>query len=158
LLNTGHPTEPGSTLWFTNESTNYIGRLDPSTGKMQLKQSPTPHAIPYGIVITKTNAPFFCEFGTNKLASIAPKTMAIREYALPAKNARPRRIALAPDGTIYFTDYARGYLGHFDPATGKLLKGWRRAGRVQSIWHRGHQRRCGLVQRIGCGTQHSGQV
>jgi hypothetical protein len=30
-------------------------------------------------------------------------TMTIRESALPATNARPRRIALAPDGTIYYT-------------------------------------------------------
>jgi virginiamycin B lyase len=39
--------------------------------------------------------PFFCEFGTNKLASIDPNTMKIREYTLPAANARPQRIALA---------------------------------------------------------------
>lgn len=119
-------------LWFTNESTNYIGRLDPSTGKMELKKSPTPHAVPYGIVITRSNVPFFCEFGTNKLASIDPKTMAIREYTLPNADARPRRLALAPDGTIYFTDYARGYLGHFDPLTGKLLKEWSSPGGAQS--------------------------
>jgi virginiamycin B lyase len=115
-------------LWFTNEETNYIGRLDPSTGKMTLTKSPTPHAVPYGIVVAKDNVPFFCEFGTNKLASIDPNTMKIREYTLPAANARPRRIALAPDGTIYYTDYARGYLGHFDPASGKLLKEWASPG------------------------------
>jgi virginiamycin B lyase len=111
-------------LWFTNEETNYIGRLDPKSGEMKLIKSPTPHAVPYGIVITQNNVPFFCEFGTNKLASIDLKTMTIREYTLPAADARPRRIALAPDGTIYYTDYARGYLGHFDPASGKLLKEW----------------------------------
>jgi virginiamycin B lyase len=114
-------------LWFTNESTNYIGRLDPATGKIELKAVPTKHAVPYGIVVTKNSVPF-CEFGANKLASIDPKTMEIREYTLPAQNARPRRIALAPDGTIYYTDYARGYLGHFDPATGKLLKEWESPG------------------------------
>lgn len=91
---------------------------------MELKPVPTAHAIPYGIVITKNNVPFFCEFGTNKLASVDPKTMTIREYTLPSADARPRRIAVAADGTIYYTDYARGYLGHFDPASGKLLKEW----------------------------------
>jgi virginiamycin B lyase len=111
-------------LWFTNEETNYIGRLDPKTGQMTLTKSPTPHAVPYGIVITQNNAPFFCEFGTNKLATIDPKAMTIREYTLPAPDARPRRIALAPDGTVYYTDYARGFLGHFDAASGKLLKEW----------------------------------
>jgi virginiamycin B lyase len=50
--------------------------------------------------------------------------MKIHEYTLPAAGARPRRIALAPDGTIYYTDYARGYLGHFDPSSGRLLKEW----------------------------------
>jgi virginiamycin B lyase len=111
-------------LWFTNEETNYMGRLDPKTGKMMLAKLPTPHAVPYGIVILPNNTPFFCEFGTNKLGSIDPSTMKIREYPLPAAGARPRRIALAPDGTVYYTDYARGYLGHFDPSDGKLLKEW----------------------------------
>ena len=115
-------------LWFTNQETNYIGRLDPKTGKMTLTKSPTPRAVPYGIVVTQNNVPFFCEFGTNKLASIDPNTMKIREYTLPAANARPRRIALGPDGTIYYTDFARGYLGHFDPASGKLLKEWASPG------------------------------
>jgi virginiamycin B lyase len=119
-------------LWFTNEETNYVGRLDPNTGKMSLTKSPTPHAIPYGIVVTKNNLPFFCEFGTNKIASIDPNTMKIREYNLPAAGARPRRIALAPDGTIYYTDFGRGYLGHFDPARGKLLEEWASPGGSES--------------------------
>ena len=111
-------------LWFTNEETNYVGRLDPATGQMTLAKSPTPHAVPYGIVVLPTNAPFFCEFGTNKLATVDPSAMTVHEYTLPNKGARPRRIALAPDGTVFYTDFARGYLGHFDPASGRLLKEW----------------------------------
>lgn len=106
-------------LWFTNEETSLIGRLDPKTGEIKLQATPTPHAVPYGIVVTEQGTPFFCEFHTNKLASIDPQTMAIREYTLP-EGARPRRLALAPDGTIYFSDYAQGKLGHFDPATEKV--------------------------------------
>jgi len=115
-------------LWFTNEETNYIGRLDPKAGKMTLTKVPTPHAVPYGIVILPNNMPFFCEFGANKLASLDPSTMTIHEYSLPAAGARPRRLALAPDGTIYYTDYARGFLGHFDPSAGTLLKEWASPG------------------------------
>jgi virginiamycin B lyase len=119
-------------LWFTNEETNYIGRLDPNTGKISLIKVPTPHAVPYGIVILPNNMPLFCEFGANKLASVEPGTMKIREYALPSAEARPRRIALAPDGTVYYSDYARGYLGHFDPAAGKLIKEWPSPGGAES--------------------------
>ena len=74
-------------LWFTNEDTNYLGRLDPRTGKITLAKVPTSHAVPYGIVILQNNTPFFCEFGTNQLAKINPKTMTVREYKLP----RPMR-------------------------------------------------------------------
>jgi virginiamycin B lyase len=106
-------------LWFTAEESSVIGRLDPKTGKMTLNETPMPHAVPYGIVVTSWGVPFFCEFRTNKLASIDPKSMTIREYTLP-QDARPRRLALAKDGTIYYTDFARGYLGHFYPMTGKV--------------------------------------
>jgi virginiamycin B lyase len=75
-------------------------------------------------VVLHNNAPPFCEFGTNKLATIDPKTMTVHEYTLPKASARPRRIALAPDGTVFYTDFARGYLGHFDAAGGKFLKEW----------------------------------
>jgi len=119
-------------LWFTNEETNYIGRLDPNTGKMTLIKVPTPHAVPYGIVILPNNTPLFCEFGANRLASVEPGAMNIHEYLLPAADARPRRIALAPDGTVYYSDYARGYLGHFDPAAGKLIKEWPSPGGAES--------------------------
>ena len=37
-------------------------------------------------------------------------------------SARLRRISLAPDGTVYYTHFARGYLGHFDPSDEKLPK------------------------------------
>ncbi len=106
-------------LWFTVQNGNFVGRLDPSTGEVTLKEVPTPRAVPYGIVVSSKGVPFFVEFGTNKLASIDPITMAITEYPLPA-GARPRRLAITPDDVIYYSDYARGYLGQFLPKTGAV--------------------------------------
>ena len=106
-------------LWFTVESGNFVGRLDPKTGEVKLKELPTSNAVPYGIVVNSKGVPYFCEFGTNKLASINPETMAITEYPLPA-GAHPRRLAITKDDVIYYTDYARGFLGRFDSRTGKL--------------------------------------
>ena len=106
-------------LWLTFEESNFVGRLDPRTGAVKLMPSPTVHSLPYGIVVTSRGVPFYCEFGTNSLASIDPDTMAVTEHHLP-DGARPRRLALAPGDKIYYTDYARGYLGRFDPATGKV--------------------------------------
>jgi virginiamycin B lyase len=88
--------------------------LDPRTGAIDLKRSPTSNSRPYGIVVNSREIPFFCEFGTNKLASIHPETMEITEYLLP-EGARPRRLAVGSGDIIYYTDFARGYLGRLDP-------------------------------------------
>ena len=109
-------------LWFTLEESNFIGRLDPKTGKIELKRVPTPNAEPYGIVVSSTGVPWFCEFGTNKLASIDPKTMSITEHVLP-EGARPRRLAIGKADVIYYSDYGRGYLGQLDTHT-VTVKEW----------------------------------
>lgn len=101
-------------LWFTVQEGNFVGRLDPQTGAIRLKRSPTSDSKPYGIVVNEKGVPFYCEFGTNKLASINPETMEITEYRLP-EGARPRRLTVGPADRIYYTDFARGYLGRLDP-------------------------------------------
>ncbi|HEY1472025.1 MAG TPA: hypothetical protein VGF61_23495 [Candidatus Acidoferrum sp.] len=103
-------------LWFTVQTGNMVGRLDPKTGKIDLKAVPTESAMPYGIQIDSKGVPIFCELGTNKMASINPQTMAITEYALP-EGVRPRRLAIAADDTVYFTDFKSGHLGTLNTAT-----------------------------------------
>jgi virginiamycin B lyase len=117
-------------LWFTVQRGNFVGKLDPTTGAITLKPSPTANSLPYGIVVNSKGVPFFCEFGTNKLASINPDTMEITEYGLP-EGTRPRRLDITPDGLIYYTDNRRGYLGRLDPATGKVEE-WPSPGGTQS--------------------------
>jgi virginiamycin B lyase len=106
-------------LWFTVQGANMVGRLDPKTGKIQLKDVPTERANPYGIQVNSKGVPIFCELGVNKMASIDPKTMAIKEYTLPA-SARPRRLAIAADDTVYFTDFKSGHLGVLNTSTGAV--------------------------------------
>jgi len=65
---------------------------------------------------------FVVQFGTNKVAAVDPKTLAIREYTLPDPGARPRRIAITSDDIVWYSDYSRGYLGRLDPATGKVTE------------------------------------
>jgi virginiamycin B lyase len=51
---------------------------------------------------------------------VDPATGTMREFVLPAEEARPRRLQVGGDGTVWYTDYGRGYLGALDPATGKV--------------------------------------
>src|SRR6266850_2007377 len=110
-------------LWFTVQVGNMVGRLDPQTGKIDLKKMQTADARPYGIVINSKGIPFFCEFGTNKLAKIDPQSMAIVEYKSgnlgrldPASgavkmwpspggaNSGPYGIAITPDGLVWYSE------------------------------------------------------
>jgi virginiamycin B lyase len=106
-------------VWFTVQEGNFVGKLEPRTGKVTLREVPTAAARPYGIVVSAKGVPYFCEFNSNKLGSIDPKTMDVREFVLP-EGARPRRLATNPDGFIYYSDYARGFLGRLDPASGRI--------------------------------------
>jgi virginiamycin B lyase len=105
------------TLWFTVQGGNMIGRLNPQTGQIILKEVPTEDALPYGIQINSKNIPVFCELGTNKIGSIRPENLDITEYPLP-ETARPRRLAIAANDSVYFTDFKGGNLGLLNMITG----------------------------------------
>src|SRR5260370_33703550 len=104
-------------LVFPVQVGNMVGRVDPRTGKVELKAVQGQRALPYGIAINSKGVPFFCEFGTNKIAKIDPQTMTITDFTLP-EAARPRRMAIDAQDRIYFTAYEGGHLGRLDPATG----------------------------------------
>src|SRR5512137_836115 len=56
------------------------------------------------------------------LAAVASaKAAQVSYYQLPA-NAYPHDVAPAPDGAVWFSGQRQGFLGRFDPASGKLDK------------------------------------
>jgi virginiamycin B lyase len=121
--------DASGTLWFTVQNGNFIGRLDPVTAEITLRPSRTLNSRPYGIVVDSKGRPFFDLFGTNKIAAIDRETLDIVEFRLPP-GARPRRIAVTADNVIWYTDYARGYLGRLDPETGEVSEFASPAGAV----------------------------
>ena len=108
-------------LWFTVQS-GHVGRLNPATGEMKIVPAPSGagNTYPYGIQINSQGVPWYVDFRGNRIASVDPQTMAIKEMTLPAPDARPRRIAIGPDDVVWYTDFARGYLGRYDPKTGAM--------------------------------------
>jgi streptogramin lyase len=64
--------------------------------------------------------PWFTEFGTNRLGTVDPETMDLREVVLPRKGARPRRLAVTSDDKVWYVDYAEGFLGCLDPPSGEI--------------------------------------
>jgi virginiamycin B lyase len=109
-------------LWFTLQS-GHVGRIIPSTGEMKISGAPSnkPGAptYPYGIRVNSQGVPWYVDFRGNRIASVDPVTMVIKEVTLPNAESRPRRIAITSDDKVWYTDYTRGYLGMYDPKTGQ---------------------------------------
>lgn len=114
-------------LWFTAQWANQIGRYDRQTKKIEYVDVPTDNARPYGIALDAQDTAWVVLLGTNKLARITPN-MELTEIVLPREDARPRRIAITKRG-IWYVDYAEGYLGVYDPTTGKFKEWLSAAGK-----------------------------
>jgi virginiamycin B lyase len=111
-------SDDGTTIWFTMQSGNRIGRLDTASGKIvEYKTS----GGPYGITLDKAGKVWFCRMGEDRLGILDPATGAMAELALP-EGSRPRRMATAPDGSLWVTLYGRGQLAQVDPAARKVLR------------------------------------
>lgn len=107
---------PNGDVFFTTSGNNMLGRINGKTGEMKMvKEGPNP----YGIQLNSQGIPFFTLNGTNKLGRLDPVTMDVTEYELPHPDTRPRRIAITSDDVLWYGDYARGYLGSYNPKTGQ---------------------------------------
>ncbi|HET8579082.1 MAG TPA: hypothetical protein VFO18_18435 [Methylomirabilota bacterium] len=107
-----------TTIWFTVNGGNRVGRLDIKSGTItEFKAS----GRPYGLALDKAGNVWFCELYGDKLGKLDPRTGSITE--LPTgPGSQPRRIATAPDGTLWATLYGAGKLLHVDPAAGRVIK------------------------------------
>ncbi len=103
-------------IWFTEQAGNRIGLLDVDQYDFTMYDVGTEQARPYGIVVGPGDRPWVTLFGTNKLATIKEGGV-LQEIALPRDKSRPRRLDVADDGTVWYVDYAEGYLGRLNPKT-----------------------------------------
>ena len=123
----GLRVDPTGAIWTTDNGNHVIRKFSPD-GKLLLTlgevnvggAGPDHFRSPDDIVISSKGLPFYVEFGANKVASIDPQTMVIREWTLPNADSRPRRLAIDANDVIWYSDYSRGFLGRLDPATGTV--------------------------------------
>lgn len=113
-------------IWFTLQGANQIGFLDVDQRKVTLYDVPTPSARPYGLIVDTNDRPWATLFGTHKLATVTAAGD-VKEINLPREAARPRRLGIDTEGVIWYVDYAKGYLGRYNPETGDIEE-WRLPG------------------------------
>jgi virginiamycin B lyase len=115
--------EDGTTLFFTLQQSNMIGRMNTTTGEIKLVTIPTTRALPYGIKVNSQGRVFVSYNGSNGIAEVDPVTMAIKEYKLPRPGTTVRRLAITSDDMVWFVNSGLGALGRLNPKTGEV-KEW----------------------------------
>jgi virginiamycin B lyase len=111
-------SDDGSTIWFTLQSGDRIGRLDTASGK--ITEYPTSGG-PYGITLDRQGRVWFCRMGDDRLGILDPATGKLAELVLP-EGSRPRRMATAPDGSLWVTLYGHNKLVQVDPAARRVVR------------------------------------
>ena len=92
---------------------------------------PTSRALPYGMVNAPDGSIWVALFGTNKLGRIDAESGAMREIMLPAEWRAAAATRRRRPGMVWYSDFARGYLGSYNPGTG-AFKEWLSPGGASS--------------------------
>ncbi len=81
---------------------------------------PVAGSIPYGMRSAPDGSIWIAHLGTNMLGHVNTANGTFTPFPLPNAAARPRRLAVTPDGKVWYTDNARGFHGVLDPTTAKV--------------------------------------
>jgi len=121
-------------IWFTVQrsgSAGFIGKLDTTSGEVQVVEVPGRGMRPYGLVVDHNDQPWIAFMGSNAIGTVDPSTMELAIHNTPNEGSRIRRIGMTSDGRIWWVDAARGHVGVYDPAD-DTMKQWQSPGGGQS--------------------------
>src|SRR5881396_257639 len=105
-------------IWFTVQNGQRIGRLDTRTGAITEYKAA---GNPYGLALDRAGNVWFCQLSGDRLGRLEPKTGMLTDMPLE-RGSRPRRMATAPDGSLWVTQYGNGKLIRVDPVARKVVK------------------------------------
>ena len=78
----GIDSDSHNNLYFTDFATDYIGRIDAKTGKVDWFQTPTANSRPRRIRTDAQDRAFFGEYQANRIGMLDPETKKITEWPL----------------------------------------------------------------------------
>lgn len=107
-------------LWFTIQNGQRVGRLDRASGRID--EYPM-SGNPYGLAIDRDGIVWVCRLAGDALGWIDPASGKAGAVATGA-GSLPRRIATAPDGSLWVAYYGNGLLAKLDPKAKRIVKTW----------------------------------
>ena len=111
---------PGGPVWFSAQRSGELGRLDPTSGKVEMIPLGS-RSSPHGVILGADGAPWLTDSGQNAIVRVEPKTRAVKSWPLPEGTgyANLNTAIFDKTGIHWFTGQS-GYYGRLDPRTGDL--------------------------------------
>lgn len=120
-----HPHDPafgvdGSSLWYTGQRANVLGRVDMTTGQVREFPLPGRHG-PHGLVSDRDGNIWYTGNAAGLIGKLDPKTGQVAEFKMPDPAARdPHTPIFDRNGVLWFTVQGGNFVGRLDPKTGAV--------------------------------------
>ncbi len=107
-------------VWFTGQHAEYLGHLDPSTGRVT-RVALGSGARPHGVIVGADGAAWITDGGLNAIVRVDATTRAVKRFPLPSGrgNANLNTAVFDASGTLWFTGQS-GIYGRLNPTTGDM--------------------------------------
>ena len=106
--------DPDGIHWFTGQQGIY-GRLDPSTGEMQVFEAPRGRG-PYGITTTPDGSIYYASLANSYVGRIDPQTSEATVLEPPTSGQGARRVWSDSQGRVWVSEWNSGQVSVYDPA------------------------------------------
>jgi virginiamycin B lyase len=107
-------------VWFVGQTGDYIGRLDPATGKFErfdLEKGSGPH----NLIVGRNGEIWFAGNRAAYIGRLDPKSGKIAKIPMPDAAAKdPHTLAVAPNGDLWFTVQHGSFVGRLEPKSGAV--------------------------------------
>ncbi|MSQ51923.1 MAG: lyase [Betaproteobacteria bacterium] len=117
-----HDVAPGPDggIWYTSQPKGVLGRLDPTSGKVEevrLGFGSSPH----GVIFGPDGGAWVTDGGQNAIVRVDTKTRAVKKFPMPEGTpyANLNTAAFDGNGMLWFTGQS-GYYGSVDPKSGAV--------------------------------------
>ena len=112
---------PDGMIWYSGQTANVVGRVDPKTGQPKEYKLKTPHSGPHGITADANGNIWYTGNNAGLIGKLDPKTGEVTEYPLPDKDARdPHTLTFDRNGILWFTVQQGNFVGRLDPKSGEI--------------------------------------
>ena len=120
-----HPHDPAvgpdGALWFTEQMTNKIGRLDTKSGSFKEYPLKVANSGPHGLVADREGNIWFTGNFAGYIGKLDPRTGQVTEYRMPQAGVDdPHTAVFDAQGIMWFTAQVANIVGRLDLQTGKI--------------------------------------